>query len=526
MSKEKINRLIKIYYSNPKIQEAIFNFSKNRETIPKYYEGYGKRPDSLQYSSDVIGLVNKGTTSFHCSEEIWKNPLEISSDLSSEELSEKRKSWDLLIDIDSPYLDYSKIAAQLIIEALEKHEVKNYGIKFSGSKGFHIIVPSEAFPEILEGIETRKMFPEWPRAISEYLMSEIRKKYNKLISSSEIDFKALEQRTNLSKEDVTKNICPNCGSESEKGIITKLKCNRCNTEIERKNHKLIKRQLKCIEETCPGYFGIIEKKSFFYCKNCNTSSLNKEHKSSKKVIYTKAAKLSNLKFAQKFEEETIGETLASLDLVLVASRHLFRAPYSLHEKTALASIVVDKEQIPSFSPKEANPLNIKVKNFYPMVKKEEAKNLLIAALAWKKIQLSKDEQEIKRKYKNYTKIDFKNSKITEDLFPRSIKRLLKGLNDGRKRGLFILLTFLRSLNFSPEYINEKIREWNKKNSTPLKEGYLKSQIDWHLKQKRQILPPNYSNKNFYKDLKLIDPASMPRAKNPISEVFIKLRKND
>jgi len=83
---------------------------------------------------------------------------------------------------------------------------------------------------------------------------------------------------------------------------------------------------------------------------------------------------------------------------------------------------------------------------------------------------------------------------------------------------------LRSLNFSPEYINKKIREWNDLNDPPLKEGYVRSQIEWHLKQKKQILPPNYKNDNFYKDLKLID--AYPKEKNPIPEVLRKVRKNN
>ena len=109
------------------------------------------------------------------------------------------------------------------------------------------------------------------------------------------------------------------------------------------------------------------------------------------------------------------------------------------------------------------------------------------------------------------------------MFPPPIIKLLKGLQDGKKRGLFVLLTFFRSVDLSPEYINKKIREWNKLNDPQLKEGYIKSQIDWHLKQKRRILPPNYSNQNFYKDLNLIDPNSQPKDKNPIVEVMRKVR---
>jgi hypothetical protein len=81
---------------------------------------------------------------------------------------------------------------------------------------------------------------------------------------------------------------------------------------------------------------------------------------------------------------------------------------------------------------------------------------------------------------------------------------------------------LRSLNFPPEYINQRAREWNKLNEPPLKEGYIKSQIDWQLRQKKNILPPNYDNEGFYKDLKLIE--DRPDAKNPVSEVVRMIKK--
>ena len=84
------------------------------------------------------------------------------------------------------------------------------------------------------------------------------------------------------------------------------------------------------------------------------------------------------------------------------------------------------------------------------------------------------------------------------------------------------MTFLKSTGFSAEYINNKIREWNKLNEPPLKEGYVKGQMDWHLKQKKQILPPNYGNDAFYKDLGLLD--KKPEVKNPIVEVARNLRK--
>ncbi len=507
----KIKSITKLYYSNPLVQKAILDFSQDREVVPRYYEGFGKRPDTLQYTSDIINLVNKGATSFHSSEELWNDPLKINSDMPQDDLSNLRKGWDLLLDIDSPYIDLSKIAAKLIIAALEYHGIKNYGIKFSGSKGMHIIVSGKAFPDFYDGQETRKMFPEWPRAISEYLMDYIRQDYNKQAAAILTDFSAIKRRTNLSKEDLMEKYCTNCNRPAKKGAIIQFKCTRCKTEIERRDYKKTSRVLSCINPNCGGELQIASERSYYYCENC------KSHKNKLKPLDSE----NNPEYFEK-EESASAEKVASLDLVLVAPRHLFRMPFSLHEKTALSSVVITKEQIDSFSPRDARPLSVKIMPFLPANHEGEAKNLLSAALEWKKTHSAAEEEIQKKKYTNYEKVDFAG--VTEDIFPDSIKKLLKGLEEGKKRGLFILITFLRSLNFSPDYLNSRIREWNKLNKPPLKEGYVKSQIDWHLKQKKQILPPNYNNDSFYKDLKLID--KKPDVKNPLVEVMRRLKKQN
>jgi DNA primase catalytic subunit len=504
----RIRKITKLYYSNPKIQEAILNFSQNREVVPRYFEGFGKRPDTIQYSSDIMGLVNKGATSFHCSEELWNDPLQLSTDLSPDELNKLRKSWDLLIDIDSPYLDLSNIAAKLIVKALESHGIKNYGLKFSGSKGFHIIVSGNAFPEEYEGMKMKESFPDWPRAITEYLFSYIRREYN-LEAGKMMSFSNLED-----KEKPEEKIwdCLNCGRQAKQGNLITFHCPVCDFTMERRDSKISKRRLRCLNPGCAGELEIQNKKPYFFCEFCKTP--NSE------------LPLSSDKNPELFEEmrgEDAGK-YGKLDLVLVAPRHLFRMPYSLHEKTSLSSAVLSKEQLNNFSPKDASPFTIQIREFMPKNEKDEAKTLLREALRWKKTQTSKEEEEGKRISKDYKPLDNSQFKdVPEDFFPAPIKKLLNGLQDGKKRGLFILITFLRALNFSPEYINNKIRDWNKLNSPPLKEGYIRSQIEWHLKQRKLILPPNYDNESFYKDLNLLD--KKPETKNPIVDVSRMLWKN-
>ena len=229
-------------------------------------------------------------------------------------------------------------------------------------------------------------------------------------------------------------------------------------------------------------------------------------------------------FLTNYEKLFKTEKLIDADLVLVAPRHLFRMPYSLHEKTALASIVIDKDKIKDFQIKDAKPFKVKVKSFYPDAKIGEAKELLLEALDWKE-QKDKDAKKFSEKNKavfeesSTQKKDYKEVKIqnpTPDLYPPCINLILNGVKqDGRKRSLFILINFFRALGTDLEKIESIISEWNKKNYKPLKEGYIRSQLSWYSRQK-MMLPPN-CDKPYYKDLAVCRPEELCRIiKNPVN----------
>src|SRR3989344_1266042 len=414
-SEKRIRQIALSYYSRQDVQDAIFNFSKDREVVPRYFEGFGKRPDSLQYKSDIFEMVKKGATSFHCSEELWHEPLQISTDMDAVSLSNMRKGWDLLIDIDSKYLDYSKIAAELIVNALGFHGVKNIGVKFSGNKGFHILVPWNAFPEEINNVKTSSMFPEWPRMITRYLS------------------------------------------------------------------ELIKKQL-------------IERVS--------------EMTTGKTSKYIKGS-------------EEVGDALKQVmpDIALVSPRHLFRMPYSLHEKTSLASVVIPKEKIADFTPRDANPLKIKPSSFMPEPRQNEARELLIQALDWhkEKVEEKSQKQGKKAEYKEFIIKD-----IREEMFPPCIKKILEGMKDGRKRAMFILINFFSLLNLEQKEIEKRIDAWNKKNPKSLPQNYVSSQLSWHFKQKR-VLPPN-CDKDYYNAKQVCAPDEFcSQIKNPVNYTIKKYK---
>ena len=167
-------------------------------------------------------------------------------------------------------------------------------------------------------------------------------------------------------------------------------------------------------------------------------------------------------------------------------------------------------------------MKIEIRDFLREAEEGEAAKLLVEALRWKQSRKSEEEVVEEKKYSGRKFEEIEMSGVEDRMFPKPIKKLLNGLEEGRKRGLFILLTFLRSCGFPPEEIVLRVKEWNEKNTPPLKEGYVRSQVDWHLRQRKKILPPNYDNESFYKDLGLLD--GKEKVKNPMVEVRREIRR--
>jgi DNA primase catalytic subunit len=511
VNEKRIRQITFIYYSRADVRRALFDFSQNRECVPRYFEGFGKRPDSFQYDSDILSFVNKGATSFHCSEELWRDPLEISTDLKDDEIKDLRIGWDLLLDVDSKYLDYSKIYTELLIETLKAHGIKNIGVKFSGSKGFHILVPWKAFPKEIYGQKTKDMFPELPRLICKYLSSCIRDKLANRILEQE-NFGDLAKKIGTKEEELLITECLGCHRQTSKKELVTWICPGCKNELVmiRKN----KRIPKCPNDNCRKPMQEKLSKSIHSCDFCSKDSNRNPENFSKTRTKT--------------------EQFIDADLVLVSPRHLFRMPYSLHEKTSLCSVVLDKNNIKTFQIQDASPFKVSVRNFMPDSVEGEAKELLLKALGW---QEQNDKVEISMQENNYPKnnegVDKQKSEdkskyqeviiknLNESLYPPCIRLILNGIkDDGRKRALFILINFFRALKVNSEELEKIIFSWNEKNSNPLEKSYIQAQLIWHKKNDIR-LPPNCDKPN-YKDLSVCRPDEICKTiKNPINYVFKK-----
>ena len=161
------------YYSQRGFRDFMLSFSKGREVVPRFGNYFGERPQTFRFDSELVRVVRKGVSSFHCSEERWTNPMTLSSEMSRKDLDSLRSGWDLIFDVDSRVLDYSKICTKLVVDALDFHDVRPVSVKFRGGTGFHVGVSFNS-PDKLKGKLVKNFFPEAPRIIGLYVQAMIK----------------------------------------------------------------------------------------------------------------------------------------------------------------------------------------------------------------------------------------------------------------------------------------------------------------------------------------------------------------
>ncbi len=203
---------IKEFYKREDVQKELFRLAENREVQIWFGNIRGKRPEIIAFQGDIQELANQGMTSFHISEERWKNIHKLKPGLPKKTLDENRLGWDCVLDLDSKHLPYAHETAKLIIEALKFHNIDCYDIKFSGNHGYHIAIPFEAFPQTVNNIDIKNFFPDGIRIIADYIKNMIKEHLTKAIQTEELEHiakkagKAVEDITTGGKFDVYKAV--------------------------------------------------------------------------------------------------------------------------------------------------------------------------------------------------------------------------------------------------------------------------------------------------------------------------------
>ncbi len=401
---------IRQYYEQDEVVDRVVKSSEYREVAPTYPQGYGRRPDAINFPGDFLQLVENGAVAFHASVERWRNPLLIDQ---VDDLDRLREGWDLVIDIDCDYsFELAKDTAELVVDELRQHGIENIGVKFSGNRGFHIGVRSEAFPSRVNDQDMAGMYPELPRGIIDYI------------------------RENLREEMVSRVEEYGYGEEME------------------------------VEDGRDPY------------------------------------QVSDI-------ENNWGQ------------RHLFRLPYSLHDGTWLVSLPIKPSEIQGFEKEDAEMDRVDFETgFLESYEEDEATSLVVQAMDH--IDQQREARKIERKKRRERDFERPEDAIPEEYFPPTIDNILEGLEDGRKRGLFILINFFRTVGYAWPEIESRVWEWNERNQEELPEAYVKSQLSWHRRRDEDVPPPNYDSKGYYSDMQVYEGDNLEeKVSNPVSYAFRK-----
>ncbi|UCD02927.1 MAG: hypothetical protein JSV63_04050 [Candidatus Aenigmatarchaeota archaeon] len=215
--------------------------------------------------------------------------------------------------------------------------------------------------------------------------------------------------------------------------------------------------------------------------------------------------------------------IVDVDPVLISPRHLFRLPYSLHEKSHLVSLPLRRDEIEHFRKEDASPDKVRfIRPFLGKCEPGEADMLITEAVDW---SVKNRKEAVKRAKREFV---FKKP-VPVELAPPCVHNIMKGLPDGKKRSLLIMINYLSSLGWKWEDITETLLKWNEKNRPQLKENYIRGQIRWHMNRKKSLPPPNCISPGYYESFKVCTPdklcgGSKKTIKNPVNYAIRKLRK--
>ncbi len=215
--------------------------------------------------------------------------------------------------------------------------------------------------------------------------------------------------------------------------------------------------------------------------------------------------------------------VVDVDAVLISPRHLFRLPYSLHEKSHMVSLPLRPGELDDFKKEDALPGKVRfIRNFLTESEKDEAAMLVTEAVDW----TAKREIDKVRKVR---RLFTPKSAVPVELAPPCVKNILKGISDGKKRSLLILINYFSSLGWKWDQITEVLLKWNEKNSPQLREGYMKGQIRWHERRGKPKPPPNCANPGYYESFGVCQPEALcggdkKSIKNPVNYALRKLKK--
>lgn len=394
------------YYQQQDVQEAILRvYPDEREFACRYVDTFGRRPEIIQYPNDIGALAKRGVTSFHLSIERWRFPQCLRKGITKSKLDDLRIGWDLVIDLDSDDFECCTEACAVFVEVLREAGLQNPFVKFSGNKGWHIIVPYEWFPPSIRGKPTSRLFPSAAASILDILSERARARLDNAFAA----------------------------------ILPSSKYDDVGRDLYR---------------------------------------------------------------------------IVEVDRQVARSRHLIRASYSLHEKSGLVSVPVDADDVRRFRRSDAEPSCVKVNpDWYPWKLPEDdrggGEELLEEAVML-----------VEEKHSRTSALRASPRCIEDmgkDYYPPCILNILHGLSDGRKRSIFLLVGFFKSIGLPWDEVKARIRKWNAKNKPPLQEADLESPLRYLESKKDDYTMANCDHPAYFKAMGVCrSDTTCIRIRNPLT----------
>ena len=218
-----------------------------------------------------------------------------------------------------------------------------------------------------------------------------------------------------------------------------------------------------------------------------------------------------------------------VDLHVASPRHMIRVPYSINEKTGLVSVIIPNDDLDDFVPEENATIDID-KVYFPKIKNQEnlyMYDFFIYALLYRLYHFIAASEDQRSRYVGLLYNSFKNGvdvpiENEEDLYPPCIRNILEGLEDGRKRSLFVLVNFFRLIGKSPSETMNILQEWNKRNAEPLRDRLLEYAVQYHYDRSKYLPYSCQRMREELGDIGVCKPDEVcSLVKNPVSYFFRK-----
>ncbi|MEM3768945.1 MAG: DNA primase noncatalytic subunit PriX [Nitrososphaerales archaeon] len=169
-----------LYYSCQDILDALASQCKNKEVFLKSKDHVSHRPLKVDSKEELEFLIKKYNLEepfgIFSSIELYDDPLSFN----------RRIGWDFVIDLDGDNLDDLKRCITAIIGLLEQFGIKSYKVKFSGRRGFHLIIDGEAFNVFESQDEFINAYPHVPKLIASFIETALKPEQKRGVNFDDI----------------------------------------------------------------------------------------------------------------------------------------------------------------------------------------------------------------------------------------------------------------------------------------------------------------------------------------------------